>query len=147
MTPPRVWLHLKNLAAQKRDASARKLRDSLSRRVDAQRKLDALIRYRQDYQAKLDAAKRSGIGADGLRNYQMFLANLERAIDQQTDALQVMESDVGFAQTDWQHTQQRVDSLDTLDGRRAQATSEVEARREQKLTDEFAARRARGGGD
>jgi flagellar FliJ protein len=147
MTPPRVWLHLTNVAAKKRDQSAQNLRAALSRRVEAQRKLDALLGYRQDYLAKLDAATRRGIGADGLRNYRAFLANLDRAIEQQTALMATMQSDVGFAQTDWQHTQHRVDSLQTIDQRRTQLGEQREARRDQKLTDEYALRRSRGGGD
>ncbi|MEO8849040.1 MAG: flagellar export protein FliJ [Casimicrobiaceae bacterium] len=147
MTPPHVWGHLKDAAARKRDHSAQKLKSALTRRVDAQRKLDALLSYRDDYVTKLDAAQRNGIGADGLRNYRAFLANLERAIEQQTALMATMQTDVGFAQTDWQHTQQRVDSLRTIDARRSQVVAEGDARREQKLTDEFAQRRARGGGD
>jgi flagellar FliJ protein len=147
MTPPRVWAHLTNVAAKKRDQSAQNLRAALSRRVDAQRKLDALVGYRHDYLAKLDAATRAGIGADGLRNYRAFIANLERAIEQQTELISTMHTDVGSAQTDWQHTQQRVDSLQTIDERRTQLSDQREARRDQKLTDEYAVRRHRGGSD
>jgi flagellar FliJ protein len=147
MTPPRVWTHLTNAAAKLRDQSAQKLRSAQARRVEAQRKLDALLGYRRDYLAKLDAATRNGIGADGLRNYRAFLANLDRAIEQQTALMSTMQTDVGFAQTDWQHTQRRVDSLQTIEGRRAEIGERIEARRDQKLTDEFALRRNRGGSD
>lgn len=147
MTPLRVWQHLTNTAAKKRDQSAQTLRTAVSRRVEAQRKLDTLQSYRQDYLAKLDAATRRGIGADGLRNYRAFLANLERAIEQQTALMATMQTDVGFAQTDWQHTQRRVDSLQTIDQRRTQQNDQREARRDQKLTDEYALRRSRGSGD
>ncbi|MEP7062218.1 MAG: flagellar export protein FliJ [Betaproteobacteria bacterium] len=146
MTPPRVWAHLTNAAAKMRDLSAQKLRSAQSRRQEAQRKLDALLGYRQDYLAKLDAATRKGIGADGLRNYRAFLANLDRAIEQQTALMSTMHTDVGFAQTDWMHTQRRVDSLQTIEERRAEIGERIEARRDQKLTDEFALRRNRGGG-
>ncbi len=147
MTPPHVWVHLKNSAAKKRDQSAQKLKSALTRRVDAQRKLDALLQYRDDYVVKLDNAQRNGIGADGLRNYRAFLANLERAIEQQSALIATMQTDVGFAQTDWAHTQRHVDSLQTIDARRAEVVDQVEARRDQKLTDEFALRRSRGSGD
>lgn len=147
MTPPRVWLYLTNVAQKKRDQSAQTLRSALSRRQDAQRKLDMLVGYRRDYLAKLDAATRNGIGADGLRNYRAFIANLEHAIEQQTALISTMHTDVGFAQTDWQHTQRRVDSLQTIDERRTQVGEQREARRDQKLTDEYATRRARGSGD
>ena len=124
MTPPRVWTHLTNAAAKLRDQSAQKLRSAQARRVEAQRKLDALLGYRRDY-----------------------LANLDRAIEQQTALMSTMQTDVGFAQTDWQHTQRRVDSLQTIEGRRAEIGERIEARRDQKLTDEFALRRNRGGSD
>ena len=147
MTPPHVWTHLKDSAAKKRDQSAQKLKSALTRRVDAQRKLDALLSYRDDYVVKLDDAQRKGIGADGLRNYRAFLANLDRAIDQQSALMATMQTDVGFAQTDWQHTQCRVNSLQTIDARRAEVVEAREARRDQKLTDEYALRRSRGSGD
>jgi flagellar FliJ protein len=147
MTPPRVWQHLTDMARSKRDQSAHKLRTAVSKRGEAERKLATLVGYRRDYLAKLEAATRAGIKADGFANYRAFIANLDRAIEQQEAVLASMHTDVGFAQTDWQHTQTRVDSLDVLDKRRAQTAAKHEARREQKLTDEYAARRSRGGGD
>ena len=146
MTPPRAWTHLADMATRKRDQSAQKLCTALTRRVEAERKLDSLVAYRRDYLAKLEAATRAGIKAGGLANYRAFIANLERAIEQQQAAIAAMHTDVDFAQTDWRHTQQRVDSLQTLDQRRAKVAGTREARRDQKLTDEFAARRTRNGG-
>jgi len=140
MTPDTAWNRLKELAEQKRDDHARTLGKLIGARNEAHDKLDVLIGYRRDYLNRLDGATRAGIDGEGLRNFRTFLAQLERAIEQQTDAMTDAQQRVQAAQIAWRDESRRVESYQTLDDRRAKATARTEARKAQKATDEFAAR-------
>lgn len=145
-----AWDRLKQLAERKRDDHARRLGQLTSARNEAHDKLKLLLDYRRDYLARLDDATRAGIDGEGLRNFRTFLAQLERAIEQQTDAMTDAKQRVQAAQIAWRDESRRVDSYQTLGDRRAEASARDEARNAQKLTDEFAARPRRyifGGDD
>ena len=78
------WALLRNLAQHDSDASGRALAALARRHAHAAGQLSTLHDYRADYRARLDGAARNGIGCYGLRNYRVFLGNLERP---QVDAL------------------------------------------------------------
>jgi flagellar FliJ protein len=140
MTTDTAWKRLKELAERKRDDHARKLGQVIGERNQACDKLKLLQGYRREYLARLDDATRAGIDGEGLRNFRTFLAQLERAIEQQTDATAEAEQRVHAAQDAWRGESRRVDSYRTLDDRRSEAQAKDEARKAQKMLDEFAAR-------
>ncbi len=140
MMPDTAWNRLKQLAEQKRDDHARMLGKLIGARNEAHDKLKLLLEYRRDYLTRLDEATHAGIDGDGLRNFRTFLAQLERAIEQQTETTTEAQQRVQAAQIAWRDESRRVDSYQTLDERRAKASARVEARKAQKVTDEFAAR-------
>jgi flagellar protein FliJ len=134
------WGRLKDLALHRREACARRLADTIARCTEAQRKLGLLVDYRREYLARMDAASRAGIHGDGLRNYRTFLANLERAIEQQTDAMTGMQRELHAAQRAYADEQRSVDSFDVLQTRADAAGATRERREQQKQQDEFATR-------
>ena len=138
-TPP--WDRLKELAAKKRDAHAQRLGTVTRERDDAAKRLEMLIGYRADYEARLANAARGGIDPNELRNYRAFLAQLERAIAQQTDLVGAAERSVHGAKAQWTSEHQRVESFQALDERHLNGVARAEQRRAQKLTDEWTARR------
>jgi len=137
-TPP--WERLKDVAAKRRDAHAQRLATLTRERDDAARRLEMLVGYRADYEARLAQAARTGIDPSGLRNYQAFLAQLERAIGQQTEILGAAEQSVNGAKAQWTSEHQRVESFQVLDERHLTGIARDEQRRAQKLTDEWSAR-------
>ena len=137
-TPP--WERLKDVAAKRRDAHAQRLATLTRERDDAARRLEMLVGYRADYEARLVQAARTGIDPSGLRNYQAFLAQLERAIGQQTEILGAAEQSVNGAKAQWTSEHQRVESFQVLDERHLTGIARDEQRRAQKLTDEWSAR-------
>jgi flagellar FliJ protein len=144
-----AWNRLMQFAEQKRDDRARELGALVGARNEAHDKLKLLLDYRRDYLARLDDTTRAGIDGEGLRNFRTFLAQLERAIEQQTDAMAEAQQRVSAAQAAWRNESRRIDSYQTLDDRRTEATKRSEERKAQKLTDELAARARLGffGGD
>jgi flagellar FliJ protein len=137
-TPP--WERLKEAAEKRRDVHAQHLSAATRERDEAQKRLEMLIAYRTDYQTRLSQASSQGIDLHALRNYQSFLAQLERAIAQQTELLGQAEHRVHGAKAQWSTERARVDSFQALDDRHVESAARQEARRAQKLTDEWAAR-------
>jgi flagellar FliJ protein len=136
--PP--WERLKEVAERNRDACGQHLRDAASKRDAAKQKLETLVGYRRDYERRLAAMKNGGIGGDALRNYHAFLAQLERAIEQQSDLLVDAERDVHNATVLYAAERRRVRSSDLLDDRQAHTQRKAERRREQRQNDEWASR-------
>jgi flagellar FliJ protein len=142
MTRSPPWNRLKEVAGRRCDEQARRLADAKLARDEAQRRLDMLVGYRGEYEARLARAGSQGIDREALRNYQAFLAQLERAIAQQADLVAGAERSVQGARAQWQSERTRVESFEVLGERHGVAVARDEARRSQKDTDEWAARAA-----
>jgi flagellar FliJ protein len=140
MTSPNTWMRLKNVAEQRRDASARGLVRASTAMKDAQQKLQLLLDYRLDYQSRLERASRLGIRGEGLLNYQRFLANLEKAVEQQTAVLEGLQRGVTNAQQQVNSDHRRTESYQVLDDRCTEAADTKDRRRQQANQDEMATR-------
>lgn len=140
MTRNPPWDRLKELAERKRDAHAQRLGALTRERDEAQRRLEMLVSYRADYQSRLTEASSRGIDLARLRNYRSFLAQLERAIAQQTELLAQAQRNVDGAKAQWSSERTRVESFQALDERLHTSMARDEQRRAQKLADEWAAR-------
>lgn len=130
-----------DLAQNQTDDAARRLGALQSAHLGAQQKLDLLLQYRQDYHTQLDALMRGGLPSSQWRNYRNFLGTLDGAIAQQRAIATQTENRLDRGRTDWQQEKRRLNSFDTLAERvRVQALM-VEAKREQRDSDERAARK------
>jgi len=138
--PPTDWNQLRELACQRRDTSGQRLAEAATLRDAAHQKLEMLLDYQRDYDGRLAQSATDGIDAEKLRSYRTFLANLERAIEQQTEALALTQERVTQAQAHWRNEQRQVDSFRVLDERQQAAVTRSANRIEQKLTDELAMR-------
>lgn len=133
-------MRIKQVAEQRRDVSARGLARLVTRAGEAQGRLQLLLDYRQDYSARFEAASRTGMRGEWLRNYQTFLANLERAIALQTDTVTALQDEVAAAKSHLSGEQRRAESYQIIDDRRSSASLIRERRRQQRLQDEMATR-------
>ena len=138
--PQTDWNQLRELACERRDTLGHRLAEAATVRDAARQKLEMLLDYRRDYDDRLARSTNDGIDAEKLRSYRTFLANLERAIEQQTQTLAVAQERVTEVQALWQGEQRRVDSFRILDQRQQTEMARTAGRIEQKLTDEFAIR-------
>lgn len=134
------WNRLRELAGERRDTLAQRLAEAATLRDAASQKLEMLLDYRREYDGRLARNATDGIDAEKLRSYRTFLANLERAIDQQNEALASAQDRVALAQVQWRDEQRQVDSFRILDERQAAEQAKSAGRTEQKLTDEYASR-------
>jgi len=138
MPPANSFAMLQQLAEQRRDEWTRKLGAALARAGAADERLRLLVDYRRDYQGRLERAARDGIKGAGLRNYQSFLANLEKAIDQQSRIVDGLAAEVRELREHIALEQRQVESFTVLLRRRARAEHQRENRRAQSLQDELA---------
>jgi flagellar FliJ protein len=130
-----------DLAQNQTDDAARRLGALQSAHLSARQKLDLLLQYRQDYHDQLDALMRGGLPSSQWRNYRNFLGTLDGAIEQQRAIATQTENRLDRGRTDWQQEKRRLSSFDTLAERVRMQALMVEAKREQRDSDERAARK------
>ena len=70
-------------------------------------------------------------------NTQRFLLSLDDALATARRALQQQRQKVSDSQREWQHEQQRLSAYDTLAERRAQEGLRLQARQEQRSSDDL----------
>lgn len=128
------------LARTKTDDSARRLGALQSSQLNAKQKLELLTQYRHDYHAQLQKLMQQGVSNSQWLNYQDFLATLDGAISQQRGIAQQAALRLEHGRNEWQQNKRRLNSFDTLAERAERAAQLVQAKREQRDSDERAAR-------
>ncbi|ANN78274.1 flagellar export protein FliJ [Bordetella flabilis] len=132
------------LAKDQTDEAARRLGTLHTVRNDAERQLAMLHDYRADYLQRLQHAMVSGMSAADCHNYQRFIATLDDAIDQQRAVLEQADSHLAQGKVRWQEERRKLNSFDALAQRQNRELARQDARREQRLNDEYSARLVRG---
>ena len=107
----------------------------------AQEKLAHLERYRQDYTDGLTGKMRAGMDAARLREYQVFLSNLDHAIVQQGDEVGRWALAWDAARLKWEQARRELKAYDVLSDRHQATEAKREARMEQKEHDDLTATR------
>jgi flagellar FliJ protein len=130
------------LATTATDEAARRLGASIRAATDTENKLALLLQYRDDYIARLHASLASGLSPAAYRNFQQFLDKLDDAIDGQRQIVSDAQRQIGAQRAAWQQSERKRMSYDTLAVRAHRMEEQKQQRREQKQTDEIAARLA-----
>ena len=128
------------LASKETDEAAKRLGRAIRNGEDAEQKLQLLFQYRDDYMERFHRNLQSGLSASGYRNFQLFLDKLDEAIKGQQRVVQDAQQRVSRERGSWQSCERKRMSYDTLATRAQKVQQLKETRREQKQTDEFAAR-------
>lgn len=131
------------LAKDSTDEAARELGRLSAERNNAEQQLNMLQDYRQDYLQRMQTAMQSGMSAADCHNYQRFIATLDDAIGQQRHVLLPVEAPVVQVRLNWQQQKRKLNSFDTLAQRESRTQALLEARREQRVNDEYSARLVR----
>lgn len=126
------------------DDAARRLGELIASETEGKRKLEMLQQYRDEYQQRFLQAAASGIGPDAWRNYSAFLVKIDEAIAAQRNMVEQSRQRTAQGQQVWMSHRNKVKAIDTLTQRQRAAEQRTEARREQRLSDEHAARRFNG---
>lgn len=123
------------------DEATNRLARLIANERDAKSKLEMLQQYRDEYAARFRQAAQSGLGQREWHNYQEFLNRLDEAIDSQRQTVAQQVQNTATGQTHWQQQRTKLKALDTLSDRHYASESALEQKREQKIQDEFSARR------
>ena len=137
---------LLDLANNRMDEAARKLGELIASEHAVEEKLALLVDYRKEYHARFVEAVRNGIGPDAWRNFSAFLGKLDDAIAQQEKAVSVSRQRTEQGQQAWVDQRNKVKAFDTLSHRHQSQQARKEAKQEQRLTDEHAAKQFRDRG-
>lgn len=129
-----------DLATKETDEAAKRLGRAVRVSEEAEQKLQLLLQYRDDYVARFQSSLQAGLSIAGHRNFQLFLDKLEEAIRGQERIIQDAQRRVDAERGAWQNSERKRMSFDTLATRAEKSYQLKETRREQKQTDEFAAR-------
>lgn len=128
------------LASKQTDEAAKRLGQAVRAGQDAESKLQMLTQYREEYTARFQSSMASGLSIAGYRNFQLFIGKLDEAIAGQQQIVRNAEGRVSNERSTWQSSERKRMSYDQLLVRAESVQQAKQAKREQKQTDEFAAR-------
>lgn len=128
------------LATTSRDGAAAHLVQMRSHAAQAQAQHTALLGYAREYANRAARSSQQGIDPAAHANSRAFDNKLEQALVVQAREVDRREALVVAAQSELNDMQRRLKSLDTLALRQRESVRQSSARREQKHTDEIAAR-------
>jgi flagellar FliJ protein len=132
---------LVNLARQQSTAAATALAKEIAALNEARGKAELLTNYLDDYRAKLQQQMLMGLKVAQLINSQNFMQQIELAIKQQEKSIIQSENQVEQAKKHWQECERKSVTFEALIKRSKAKAALIEARLDQKNTDEFAARK------
>ncbi len=130
------------LAIASRDGAAAQLAQARAHLTQAQTQLSALQNYAREYSGRAQQQAHSGIDVATQANWRAFDSKLAAAIAQQGREIEHRRALVLAAQNELSDMQRRLKSLETLATRQIELARQKTTRREQKHTDELAARSA-----
>lgn len=128
------------LAAKDSDDAARKLGQALRAAEETETKLNLLLGYREEYAARFQTSMTNGLTAVDYRNFQLFIDKLDAAIEGQQMIVMQARQQSERERKSWQECERKRMSYDTLATRAEKQLQQKENKRDQKQTDEHAAR-------
>ena len=116
-----------------------------SRLLEAEQRCQELRRYLSEYHTSFRQRAKSGIGVGGMRDYQLFIARLGEAVQQQDGVVAQLRGDCERARTKWREAAARKSAVGKVIENARAEESQLEARRQQHEIDERAQRADRSG--
>lgn len=132
---------LLELSQQHLDDATRQLGKLISGEQEAHQRLSLLLQYRSEYQARFNADLGNGMRRDTLNNYRIFFSRLETAISQAEQMVAHSTARTAQGRQEWIERRGRKQAYDTLSQRFQERERRQENHREQKQSDEHAARK------
>ncbi len=141
MAQPFTLQPLLDLMQTRADEATRQLGQLIAAEQNQRNRLLMLEQYRDEYAQRLRDARADGVTRRILDNYQDFLARIDEAISQQSIIVDDSERSTKAGQEHWREQNTRLKAIDTLSQRHDARERYREGRQEQKLLDEFSARK------
>lgn len=142
MAKPFTLQPLLELVQNRADEATKELGRRIAAEQDTKTKLDLLVQYRDEYTDRFRQASRQGLSPSEWRNFQDFISRIDQAIAQQRVAVMTSENHTAQGQAEWLAQHHKLKAIDTLAQRHVAAELYRENKQEQKLQDEFSARKA-----
>ena len=128
------------MAVEEERKAAGRLGEAHKQVEDARARLRDLEFYCSEYEKGWTQRGSQGVGRDWLLNYQRFMAQMQTAIEQQTQTVKWYETSLDKVREQWRQRYQRVEALRKLIERYQQEARTRADRQEQKLLDELSQR-------
>jgi len=141
MSKPFALQTVLDLMQRRTDDATLQLARLIAAEQDAKAKLDLLCQYREEYAQRFQVSAQQGLSPMQWKNFQDFLGRLDDAIAQQQQVVGQTRTRTSAGQAHWQAQRVRLQAMNTLSVRHHTAEALKEGRREQKVSDEHAARR------
>lgn len=141
MSKPFTLQPLLDVMQNRTDEASRRLGQLIAAEQSQKSRLELLEQYRTEYTQQMRDATSRGITRLVLHNYQDFLARIDLAIEQQRIAVRNSEAGTRHGQEAWQTENRKLKAIDALSQRHDARQRYQEGKQEQKLQDEFTARR------
>lgn len=129
------------LAQRRLESATTQLQALAVKREEAQVRLDRLKSYLETYRTDYQTAMGSGVDLVRLRDFQAFLAKLERAIEMQTEEVARCQTAWEAEHRNWMALRTKEQAFTVLERRHDAQETLREGRREQKQLDEFSLRK------
>jgi len=141
MSALKPLISLIEVAERERDDALARFERMRQAAQAAQDQGQALRQWRGEYVARWQTQFQTGSSVEIVRCYQEFMARLAQAIAEQDIAIERTRNSLEAARQLLQAREQRLAAVGQLIDRRRREQAQAESRREQKATDEQAARR------
>lgn len=128
------------LAGQHKQNAAHQLGEARQKASNEDARLKELINYKQEYLAEFQRKGRAGVAGLALRQFQFFVAQLDKAIHQQRERIKGAESNVEQNINNYRLRAGKSQALDNAVDQMRQAETRARDKSEQKLLDELSAR-------
>lgn len=128
------------IAVKDSDDAAKRLGKAIKSHEDTQHQLSLLLQFRHDYELRLQDGAAKGISTFQYLNFQAFISKLDGAVIGQKLVVKDAEHKINMARNQWQESEKKRLSYDTLNNRAIASEQKQETKRDQKQTDEQAAR-------
>lgn len=132
---------LLKLAADRRETAARQMQEAAQRLNGARDRQEQIEGFREEYRRRLTDTAQRGINMTQYRDFQLFLAKLDTAVEQQIQEVGRCESRMEQARQEFLEQERSVKAFEALETRHQQQEVVREAKREQKLSDEWASKK------
>ncbi|MGQ5523718.1 flagellar export protein FliJ [Chitinimonas sp. PSY-7] len=147
MSKPFQFAFLLELAIDKREEAARLISVALNRQQQMRERLAQIEQYREEYRLRLTETGSRGMRIHQWTDFQLFLAKLDTAVEQQIVELQRSDVQVETAKQAWREREKEVKAFETLHDRHTARETRRENKWEQGLSDESASNIYRRGSE
>lgn len=131
---------VKALMGETERECAQQLAALQSRLLEAEQRCQELKRYLSEYHSAFRQRASAGIGVNGIRDYQVFIARLGEAVQQQDGIVAQLRGDCERARAQWREAAAKKSAVGKVIEHARAEEVRIEARRQQRETDEHAQR-------